>query len=246
MTNEDKKRLDSLGPDTGPPLEQVGGETVALADLVDQGIPPELPVEDEDPQGELRGAATEGALTLPPGLAELRQDLGLDGVVREQVGKIVWLADRRGAPYVNGQLLRKLPPVVRQLARGRIGLVGAVGPDDNAKQAAVVVGSSLVMALLEESDGAGEVLLADRVIGSHQLDVAVVEQLRTGVREGWPARRMDHLNRLHAVLDRAVTSGLNCIARYRALRRAAHGGFEVGVRLVGQQEQVADEQRAAH
>ena len=32
-------------------------------------VPPELPLEDEDPQGEPCDAATEGALTLPPGLA---------------------------------------------------------------------------------------------------------------------------------------------------------------------------------
>ncbi len=242
--NEDMELAGRRGTDARSRHE--GGDPGAHVRLDELDIPPELPGEDEDPQGEPCGAAMEGAPALPPGLAELTHDLGLDAVVREQVGSLVWWSDRRGAPWTNERLLRKLHPVVRQLARGRTGLVGAVGRDDGAKHMAVAVGSALTMALLEESDGVGEVLLADRIIGSHQLDVAVVEQLRTGVREGWPARRMDHLNRLHAVLDRAVTSGLNCIARYRALSRADHGSLDVGVRVVSGQEQVIDGQHAAH
>ena len=237
MPNEDKKLMGTLGSGVARPTGREGDDAVALVEL---DIPPELPVEGAAP-----GAAA-GESGLPPGLMELRRDLGLDAVVPEKVGPITWWADRRGTPYVNERLLRKLAPVVRQLARGRVGLVGAVGRDDGAKQLAVVVGSGLLMALLEESDGAGEVLLADRIIGNHQMDVAVVEQLRTGVREGWPARRMDHLNRLHAVLDRAVTSALDSLSRYRALRRAEHEALEVGVRVVSDQNQVGDGQPATH
>jgi hypothetical protein len=179
-------------------------------------------------------------------MEELLRDLGLKGVVKEQAGNITWWADRRGAPYVNEQVLKHMSPVIRQLARGRVGLVAATGADDATKMNSVLIGSAVLTALLEQGDGPGEVLLGDVIVGNHLLDVAVVEQLSAGLKNRWPVERMNQLTRLHGVLSRTVASAAVCLARYRALRRAEHGGLEVGVRLVTQQAQVADEQRTAH
>ena len=245
MPNMDKDPVDTLGSGVARPTGHDGGDAVAPVALVELDIPPELPVKDEGPQGEAPGTAA-GEPALPPGLMELRRDLGLDGVVREEVGNLQWWSDRRGAPYVNERVLKGLSPVVRLLARGRVGLVGATGVDDTTKLNSVLIGSAVLAALLEEGDGPGEVLLGDMIAGNHLLDVAVTEKLRLGLRDHWPVDRMNQLTRLHGVLSRAVSSAAVSLARYRALRRAEHGGFEVGVRLVGQQEQVTDEQRAAH
>jgi hypothetical protein len=182
------------------------------------------------------------------GWERLSRDLGLDGIVREEVGGGAWYDDKRGAPFVNEKVLGRLGPVVAELARGHVGLLGATGVTDATKVHAIAVGSPLLLAILDgEKDGAGEVLLADLAIANHVLAGVVTHQLQEAlVQGGRTIERTRLLCQLHGSLTRGMERALVNLQRFRAFRRAEAGELEVKIKALGSQETTDAEIDAPH
>ena len=230
-----------------------GGAEAAAADTTQPAVPmalevpPELTLDDEGTEGGSCGTVPPDQASATPGWDRFVRNLGVEAIRREHVDGMTWHDDQRGSPFVNEDLLRRLNPVVAEVARGHVGLLAATGVNDATRLQVTAVASPVLLALLDdEKDGAAEVLLADLAASNQALAGTVVRQLQEFLLRGGSVEKAKLLMRLHVNLTRGMESALANLGRFRALRRGEAGEIDMKVRALGSEEQTGDEITSAH
>ncbi len=136
------------------------------------------------------------------------------------------VVDRRGERYVRSDHLERLSPILREIARGRVGVVAkaseVVGGDARALVDAAVVASPVACEMVQPGDGTGEVLIASTVAGGYALAGRVAAKLNEELSHGgltMNARRVRQLSQAFGALAKSMASGVQALERVRSLRR---------------------------
>jgi hypothetical protein len=153
-------------------------------------------------------------------------NIGVELVSVEPGAKGVTVVDRRGGRFVRDDHLKRLSPVIREIARGRIGqlakVAGAAGGDIRGCVEVAVVSAPVLCDVLEAGDGPGEVLVASAAVASDSLAGRVAEMLGRELARSEMSvntRRARELGGLLRSLNASTAGGLTALARIRALKR---------------------------
>ncbi len=147
------------------------------------------------------------------------------------------VADRRGGSLVDDAHIRALSPIVREIARGRIGQLakaaGVVRGNPEAFIEKAIVGAPVLCELIEPGDGAGEVLIAAAAVATEQLAGRTAALLNAELARGdasMSTRRARDLGGLLRSLNGSTANSATALCRLRALKRRWDAEVKVLVR----------------
>jgi hypothetical protein len=138
-----------------------------------------------------------------------------------------WSAeDRRGEQFYHAEHLRTLSPVIREIARGRIGMLakatGVVGDNAEGFIDRTVVASPVLSELIHDGDGAGEVLIAAAAVATNALAERTAALLNEELARSdlsRSTRKARDLGHLLTSLNRSTATSAAALERLRVLRQ---------------------------
>jgi hypothetical protein len=238
MSGEAEKKTEEVAPTPSSFAE------MPIADLLAMMPPTEyVPKPGVDLQSalrQMRRAMGSDVVATTESLSDEDHELDLDDdqvrSVDENVGREFvsvlpdgprWSAeDRRGEQFYHAEHLKTLSPVIREIARGRIGMLaratGVVGDNAEGFIDRTVVASPVLSEMVHEGDGAGEVLIAAAAVATNALAERTAELLneelsRSDVSRS--TRKARDLGHLLTALNRSTATSAAALERLRVLRQ---------------------------